>query len=1057
MLMLCLFSVSAEETQTTKAAKQTWSHLTVSKDGKTAKGYCPHCCADTSKTVTWKLFTRGDAHNYLTTSGHYFLGESSVDDGAFRPNAKGLDFVLHLNGQTYKRFSEEDNTTGVIFPSVANTTFSIVDDKEQRGTLHGDYGWVVNTAGQTGTKVVLYSGNLTSNVTEILTSGPNTNGGTVYMNGGTFEMYGGTINGTKAVYGGAICISGGAAVNIYGGTIQGGQATNRGGNIYMSAINCKLNIYGGTIKNGVCLNDSANVAGGGNIYVNNGDFTLSGGLVTGGKAVRGGNIYTNTGASSEGNSAVIDGEATLQNGEATYGGNLYINRKFTLGAGAFKTGKATYGSDIYVAKLADMTVADTYNGAAKIYYDYNHVPGNAPGNMIAPFKNKASDSAVAINRCTGVFTGKLYLENCEGLPYIYAKKNDNRLHITGAALVDKQGKVTWYKTNADAVKVYSSNTAYMRSAAGALALTGSNYVVDLAGGNVTISGTGKVTLFDSANDDYKTYGTATISGVKLQNGFKTTVAGRDTFMVKSGSAYSFHRAGVKIVGVSVRPGVAGMYYTGLWQCDDLLATKVDSFGVAVSVQYQPGENFAKDADTLFTSFDKTSFASGTTKTGALIHNILKEETLDNDLRAETKVYASAYITFDGGAVAISSENVDHSLQSALKLAEANLYDYAAEADALQTFCDTWENAGVSWDLNFSLAEDEKQLLSAYSGRKAYHGEAHDHAATGGNSDGNCTLEQWAVSMADRNMDFATIADHRQTGHMTLPQWDTTKFIGGSEASTLVQGTGYVKDKNKMHYNMLFTDPKGLENVIKSVRAYNYRYDSSKGTYVFDYPNLTVSQIQSVIQAVKNNGGMFTHVHPKSEGYIQSNDPLKYYFADWTGLEVFYGFNGYAPEQAVNSDSYRLWTDLLARGKKIWATAGADQHGAASTDALTTIYSEAADAKTHFSHMKVGDSTCGPVGIRMVVGDTLMGSETDFAGKRVVFCVSDFHEVAYDPTHTYRVELLSNRGVVYSGEIDPAEPFFYGMDADDRVKFYRVEVFDVTAGCRIAIGNPIWNQ
>jgi hypothetical protein len=66
-------------------------------------------------------------------------------------------------------------------------------------------------------------------------------------------------------------------------------------------------------------------------------------------------------------------------------------------------------------------------------------------------------------------------------------------------------------------------------------------------------------------------------------------------------------------------------------------------------------------------------------------------------------------------------------------------------------------------------------------------------------------------------------------------------------------------------------------------------------------------------------------------------------------------------------------------------------------------------------------------------------------------------VAYDPDHTYRVELLSDRGVVYSSVFDASEPFFYGMAADDGAKFYRVEVFDETAGYRIAIGNPIWNQ
>lgn len=82
---------------------------------------------------------------------------------------------------------------------------------------------------------------------------------------------------------------------------------------------------------------------------------------------------------------------------------------------------------------------------------------------------------------------------------------------------------------------------------------------------------------------------------------------------------------------------------------------------------------------------------------------------------------------------------------------------------------------------------------------------------------------------------------------------------------------------------------------------------------------------------------------------------------------------------------------------------------ADMDALSTVYSTAKDAKEHFEHFKVGDFVCGPVGIRMVIGDAVMGSETAFAGQRVVFSVGDFHKSAYDPTHKYQVELHSDKG------------------------------------------------
>ena len=34
--------------------------------------------------------------------------------------------------------------------------------------------------------------------------------------------------------------------------------------------------------------------------------------------------------------------------------------------------------------------------------------------------------------------------------------------------------------------------------------------------------------------------------------------------------------------------------------------------------------------------------------------------------------------------------------------------------------------------------------------------------------------------------------------------------------------------------------------------------------------------------------------------------------------------------------------------------------------------------------------------------------------------------------------------------------YFAIDADENSKFYRVVVWDDTAGTRIAVGNPIWN-
>lgn len=80
-------------------------------------------------------------------------------------------------------------------------------------------------------------------------------------------------------------------------------------------------------------------------------------------------------------------------------------------------------------------------------------------------------------------------------------------------------------------------------------------------------------------------------------------------------------------------------------------------------------------------------------------------------------------------------------------------------------------------------------------------------------------------------------------------------------------------------------------------------------------------------------------------------------------------------------------------------------------------------------------------------------------RRLIVCVADFHESVYIKGHTYRVDILDDKGVVCSKELsyeECAQPVYLAVDTHP-ADFYRVEVFDVTSACRIAIGNPIWNR
>ena len=62
-------------------------------------------------------------------------------------------------------------------------------------------------------------------------------------------------------------------------------------------------------------------------------------------------------------------------------------------------------------------------------------------------------------------------------------------------------------------------------------------------------------------------------------------------------------------------------------------------------------------------------------------------------------------------------------------------------------------------------QDILYLEELYQNRNPYHGELHDHALTGGTSDGKRNLDHWKGAMEAYRMDFAAILDHKQVRHM----------------------------------------------------------------------------------------------------------------------------------------------------------------------------------------------------------------------------------------------------------------------------------------------------
>ena len=359
------------------------------------------------------------------------------------------------------------------------------------------------------------------------------------------------------------------------------------------------------------------------------------------------------------------------------------------------------------------------------------------------------------------------------------------------------------------------------------------------------------------------------------------------------------------------------------------------------------------------------------------------------------------------------------------------------------------------DYTASQAEIDK-LESLYEGRIALHGEFHNHADTGGTSDGKVDLRTWKDTMQYiLDMDFAVIVDHKQVLHMRLEDWDNTWFVGGSELGTQVGFLSNQCTQNALHYNMIFSQPEQMEAVLYEFPdKFQYQNDH------FKYPQFKKEEFMKIVKSIQKNGGFFSNVHPLYDSYVVSTNPEDYWYGDGMGFEVLCAYSGNM-SLIHNMEARYYWEKMLNMGKRVFVTAGSDSHRLPKTESLSTFYCFEQNADEIVATARKGNFTAGPVGIRMNIGDTMMGGLGDFTNPRLVIAVSDFHSQEYHANHTYRVDVYSDSGLVASKELegllDPAQVSYFAMDVDPAARYYRVEIYNVTRDYIFALGNPIWNK
>ena len=489
----------------------------------------------------------------------------------------------------------------------------------KNSTLGNGYAYNVggNLFAPSGSESRMESGLMIGGVAEV------GSGGSVYAS--SFQMTGGRMVGgtTKAGVGGNIAIFGGsenrltvtATENMPAPVIANGTSGKLGGNINL-AVSAIGTLTGAQISGGT--GDTKN---------SNSSFNAN-------------NIFANEKSVLTMTDCTVSGITA----DATSGNGVYCGGELIL-RGATTIENEENKSCVYISSVGKLTVDTGFTGSASVAFENSHFADvNEPQGGTLAEKNTAG----------GVFTGTLLLEGYSGrdygLPAIFAEEGDSKLYIACTAVVDPgNDTVLWFKDN-DSAMAAMTDSSYLRlfKRENTLHLT-RDAVVDLNGNNLTVTGAGTLYGFDSENDDFDGYGTLTAEPQITVAPQHMAPSGKRYIAITDETGTSFHRLGIAITGVSLRPSAAGIYYKATWECDEALQAKIQSFGVAVSTENMPTADFATDGDTLYTAMTAEKFVSGQSITSAMIENIIKTGE-DNQTRGTMPIYAAPYVVVDGKTI-----------------------------------------------------------------------------------------------------------------------------------------------------------------------------------------------------------------------------------------------------------------------------------------------------------------------------------------------------------------------------------------------------------------------
>ena len=424
----------------------------------------------------------------------------------------------------------------------------------------------------------------------------------LYLNGKTLKgaaraFY---ITGELSILGEGTVTAPGPASKASGGTIE----------VYKTGT---LNLYGGTLTSHT-REDGVTYTVNGGCVNSQGIFRMYGGTIRDGLANNtGGNVFISITGQFFSYGGTVEGDGNRNHSVVTRGkvelaGDANLNMIW-LFPNVEDGGPS----------LRDMlTVQPTYSGTAGAYFS-----GATEGLIIGSAKAEFPGTLTIKERQPTIYHGQLLL--WFDSPVMILGENPTPCATLQEALQEATDTIVLMK---DVVETITSDTGA---------------VLDLNGHSLTGNITGKLLCMDSETDDYTVadgiYGTVTPSeGLKARDGY---------LMLEKDGLVSFHRLNLEITGMALRTESAGMYFTAAFSGDEMIKDRVQSFGLAASVE---GDPVLYPDNVVRTALDSDRFGTGIENTSTLIRDIIKPENrqLVNELNSKIPIYGRAYVQLTDG-------------------------------------------------------------------------------------------------------------------------------------------------------------------------------------------------------------------------------------------------------------------------------------------------------------------------------------------------------------------------------------------------------------------------